>query len=65
MFFGRKKLREKKFIDYVLQDIPFGLVEMFAVDQGLNVDQNLMRTFILGPEKGSIENAAITNALKS
>jgi len=64
MFFGRKKVREKKFIDYVLQDIPFGLDDMFALDQGLNAGQNSMRTVMLGPEKGSIENAAITRALK-
>jgi hypothetical protein len=65
MFFGRKELREKKFIDYVLEDIPFGLDDMFAHDQGLNAGQNSMRTVMLGPEKGSIENAAITSALKS
>ena len=50
MFFGRKKVREKKFIDYVLQDIPFGLDEMFALDQGLNDNtSNVQRHLIRRP----------------
>jgi hypothetical protein len=65
MFFGKKKIKEKRFIDYVLEDIPFGLDDTFAMDQEINSSNCLMRTAILGAEKGAIENAAITKAIKS
>jgi hypothetical protein len=65
MFFGKKKIKEKKFIDYVLEDIPFELGDLLAMDQAFNSSNCLMRTAILGPEKGAIENDAITNAIKS
>ena len=64
MFFGRKKLKEKKFIDYVLEDIQFGLDQMFAFDQVQNDWQESMRISVHGPEKGSIEHAEITKALR-
>jgi hypothetical protein len=63
--FGKKKIKEKKFIDYVLEDIPFELGDLLAMDQAFNSSNCLMRTAILGPEKGAIENDAITNAIKS
>jgi hypothetical protein len=65
MFFGKKKIKEKRFIDYVLEDIPFGLDDTFAMDQAINSSNCLMRTTILGAKKGAIENAAITKAIKS
>lgn len=51
MFFGKKKIKEKKFIDYVLEDIPFELGDLLAMDQAFNSSNCLMRTAILGPEK--------------
>ena len=36
MFFGKKKIREKKFIDYVLEDMPFGLDDLLVMDQIFN-----------------------------
>jgi hypothetical protein len=55
MFFGKKKLKEKKFIDYVLEDIPFGLDDTFAMDQEINSSNCLMRTTILGAEKAQLK----------
>jgi hypothetical protein len=60
--FGKKKIKEKKFIDYVLEDLPLGLDATMGAEITVG---RLMRTTTLGAEKGAIENAGITNAKKS
>lgn len=65
MFFRKRQINEKRYIDYILEDVPLGMYEFYELDQTLDFSNSQMRMHLLGREEGAIENKVISDAVKS